>query len=159
MTKHEADVIGGLNMTDQISNEAYKQIMIAAQDENEPCDDCISRQAVLDMQYRIDDSATLSSRDVVNVDDIEDLPSVTPQPKMGHREYNDIYDHYLCGNCKTVVMDYDNYCPNCGAKFEGIRKDLPYCTCQNIGMALIKLELLEKQGCKVIEPQEGGVNE
>ena len=32
------------------------------------------------------------------------------------REYNDIYDHYLCGNCKTVVMDYDNYCPNCGAK-------------------------------------------
>lgn len=35
MTKHEADIIGGLNMTDQISNEAYKQIMIAAQDENE----------------------------------------------------------------------------------------------------------------------------
>jgi len=35
MTKHEADVIGGLNMTDQISNEVYKQIMIAAQDENE----------------------------------------------------------------------------------------------------------------------------
>lgn len=35
MSKHEADVIGGLNMTDQISNEAYKQIMIAAQDENE----------------------------------------------------------------------------------------------------------------------------
>ena len=38
MTKHEADVIGGLNMTDQISNEAYKQIMIAAQDENEVSD-------------------------------------------------------------------------------------------------------------------------
>ena len=35
MIKHEADVIGGLNMTDQISNEAYKQIMIVAQDENE----------------------------------------------------------------------------------------------------------------------------
>jgi hypothetical protein len=35
MTKHEADVIGGLNMTDQISNEVYKQIMIAARDENE----------------------------------------------------------------------------------------------------------------------------
>lgn len=38
MTKHEADVIGALNMTDQISNEAYKQIMIAAQDETEVCD-------------------------------------------------------------------------------------------------------------------------
>lgn len=35
MTKHEADVIGGLNMTDQISNEAYKQIMIATQEEDE----------------------------------------------------------------------------------------------------------------------------
>lgn len=35
MTKHEADVIGGLNMTDQISNKAYEQIMIAAQEENE----------------------------------------------------------------------------------------------------------------------------
>ena len=38
MTKHEEDVIGGLSMTDQISNEAYKQIMIAAQDETEVCD-------------------------------------------------------------------------------------------------------------------------
>ena len=43
----------------------------------------------------------------------------TPLPKAGHREYNDIYDHYLCGNCKTVVMDYDNYCPNCGGKDGG----------------------------------------
>lgn len=33
----------------------------------------------------------------------------------GHREYNDIFDHYLCGNCKTIVADYDNFCPNCGA--------------------------------------------
>jgi len=36
MTKHEADVIGALNMTDQISNEAYKQIMIAAEDDESP---------------------------------------------------------------------------------------------------------------------------
>lgn len=47
--------------------------------EQEPCSDAISRQAVLEKQYRIDDSATLSTRDVVNVDDIEDLPSVKPQ--------------------------------------------------------------------------------
>lgn len=50
----------------------------------EPCEDCISRQAVLSMQYRIDDSATLSTRDVVNVDDIEDLPPITPIQKIGH---------------------------------------------------------------------------
>ena len=35
--------------------------------------------------------------------------------------------------------------------FSMIQKDLPYCICQTIGMALAKLELLEKQGCKVKE--------
>lgn len=35
--------------------------------------------------------------------------------------------------------------------FSMIQKDLPYCTCQTIGVALAKLELLEKQGCKVEE--------
>ena len=33
--------------------------------------------------------------------------------------------------------------------FSIIQKDLPYGICQTIGMALAKLELLEKQGCKV----------
>ena len=72
MTKHEADVIGGLNMTDQISNEAYKQIMIAAQDENEPCEDCISRQAAIDA---CDQSINLFEA----VDRIKELPPVNPQ--------------------------------------------------------------------------------
>ena len=35
--------------------------------------------------------------------------------------------------------------------FSMIQKDLSYGICQSIGMALAKLELLEKQGCKVIE--------
>jgi hypothetical protein len=47
----------------------------------------------------------------------------------------------------------DNLSKEALEDFEGIQKDLPYCTCQNIGMALAKLELLEKQGCKVIEPK------
>lgn len=34
--------------------------------------------------------------------------------------------------------------------FKAIQKTLPYCTCQTIGMALAKLELLEKQGAKVV---------
>lgn len=37
--------------------------------------------------------------------------------------------------------------------FSMIRKSLSYGTAQTIGMALAKLELLERQGCKV-EPQE-----
>ena len=35
--------------------------------------------------------------------------------------------------------------------FSMIQKDLPYCICQSIGMALAKLELLEEQGNKVEE--------
>lgn len=37
--------------------------------------------------------------------------------------------------------------------FSLIQKSLPYGVASSIGMALAKLELLEKQGCKV-EPQE-----
>ena len=37
--------------------------------------------------------------------------------------------------------------------FSMIQKKLPYCTCQTIGMALAKLELLEKQGCKVADKE------
>ena len=40
--------------------------------------------------------------------------------------------------------------------FSLIQKSLSYNTAQTIGMALAKLELLEKQGCKV-EPQESEV--
>lgn len=35
--------------------------------------------------------------------------------------------------------------------FSMVQKDLPYCICQSIGMALAKLKLLEEQGCKVEE--------
>lgn len=40
--------------------------------------------------------------------------------------------------------------------FSMIQKDLPYGICQSIGMALAKLELLEKQGCKVYEAEQKG---
>ena len=39
----------------------------------------------------------------------------------------------------------DNLSEEAIEDFKGIQKDLPYCTCQSIGMALAKLELLEKQ--------------
>lgn len=48
----------------------------------------------------------------------------------------------------------DNLSEEAIETFESIRENLPYCTCQSIGMALAKLELLEKQGCKVEEGSE-----
>lgn len=43
----------------------------------------------------------------------------------------------------------DNFSEIALEDFSKIQKDLPYCISQNIGMALAKLELLEKQGCEV----------
>ena len=41
MTKKEIDLIGAMNMCDEISNEAYKKIMVHCTDEEaQPCDNC-----------------------------------------------------------------------------------------------------------------------
>lgn len=45
----------------------------------------------------------------------------------------------------------DNFSEVALEDFSMIQKSLPYCTCQTLGMALAKLELLEKQGAKVNE--------
>lgn len=45
----------------------------------------------------------------------------------------------------------DNFSEIALEDFSMIQKDLPYCTCQSIGMALAKLALLEEQGCIVEE--------
>lgn len=45
----------------------------------------------------------------------------------------------------------DNFSEIALEDFAMIQKSLPYCTCQTIGMALAKLELLEKQGAEVKE--------
>lgn len=50
----------------------------------------------------------------------------------------------------------DNFSEIAQEDFSMIQKSLSYGTAQTIGMALAKLELLEKQGCKV-EPQERSV--
>ena len=48
----------------------------------------------------------------------------------------------------------DNFSEIALEDFSMIQKDLPYCTCQTIGMALAKLALLEEQGCIVEERDE-----
>ena len=45
----------------------------------------------------------------------------------------------------------DNFSEVALEDFLMIQKDLPYCICQSIGMALAKLKLLEKQGCELQE--------
>lgn len=125
MTKEEAIEFGNmwLEMNEDCKNTntyTFFQMSIKAL-EQESCDDSISRQAVLSMQYRIDDSATLSTRDVVNVDDIEDLPPVTPKPrnnmnqyeidyKQGYDKADDVYKGlYLRGTPDDIRVFNENW--------------------------------------------------
>lgn len=48
----------------------------------------------------------------------------------------------------------DNFSEVAQEDFEQIQKSLSYGTATSIGMALAKLELLEKQGCKVEQQAE-----
>lgn len=55
---------------------------------------------------------------------------------------------------KTGTFSWnDNLSEEALEDFQLIQKGLPYLTCQSIGLALAKLELLEKQGCKVDEEE------
>ena len=145
MTREEAvrelEFLASCSYVDEFEpteEEALKMAIKALK--QEPCSDAISRQAVLDMQYRIDDSATLSTRDVVNVDDIEDLPSVNPQePKTGHWVEENVngggrkifcsecgcpppFEHISTGDVYSAsgygVINKTKFCPNCGIKME-----------------------------------------
>jgi hypothetical protein len=93
--------------------------------EQEPCDDAISRQAVLDAMYELCNTReTLKEnpwRDNPHIDAITDainaLPPATPQQKTGRWIFDEILDkHYYCSECKSMGVNYWDFCPNCGAK-------------------------------------------
>lgn len=93
----------------------------------EPCEDCISRSAVLDVIKKC------HCEEWVKADigaPIEALPSVTPQPKMGRwikqtlsvKPFGE--DTVLCDQC-AFMTDKDsqyNYCPNCGCKMQEVEE-------------------------------------
>lgn len=88
------------------------------------CKDCISRQAVLDKKelVELEDGQFFYC---INPKDVETLPSVTPQPKVGEWIITG-YD-YKCTNCEAEINGEINYmskskikyCPYCGIKLEG----------------------------------------
>ena len=92
--------------------------------EREKYEDCISRQAVHEAIERWAGSASvlvaLPTREVRPLlDSIHELPPAKPQPKIGRWIFDEILDkHYYCSECKSMGVDYWDYCPNCGARMK-----------------------------------------
>jgi DNA-directed RNA polymerase subunit RPC12/RpoP len=101
------------------------------------CEDCISRQAVLDIvrfenKWLFDARSNNVDTDIAFngiISKVSDLPSVTPQQKTGRWIEKDGYDgdvYYDCSVCGeswasiegTPKTNGMKYCPNCGAKME-----------------------------------------
>ena len=84
--------------------------------EQEPCDDCISRQAVLDV-WRTSYSDNREENEEIQYKKIAfELPPVTPQPKTGHWiHFASSDDCSECGWSTGKYISPSKYCPNCGA--------------------------------------------
>lgn len=102
-------------------NAPYKEgeyKIVRKHGEQEPCDDCISRSAVLAIAG--DSCLDLDSYEDTRefCDEINDLPSVTPHPKMGRwiEHFDESGKWYECDQCHTDWGGSVNYCPNCGSK-------------------------------------------
>lgn len=84
--------------------------------EQKPCEDCISRKALLDKKWDVPYDGKYIQ--VVDVGDIKELPSVTPIRPKGHWINIDA-THSKCDRCGAVFEIVSaNYCPNCGCKME-----------------------------------------
>jgi hypothetical protein len=93
--------------------------------EQEPCEDAISRKAMLEYQQYLHGKMP-NEENYKLWEFIKELPSVTPKQKTG--KWNVLgYDDpsvrmYKCSECHMKITLKFNYCPNCGAKMEGGKK-------------------------------------
>lgn len=89
----------------------------------EPCEDAISRQAVLDYIDEMSSALTFDGRMVIRRRTLEKyisdtLPPVTPKQKVGRWIKVDDEEPiaYDCSECGAMVSRRYRFCPNCGAK-------------------------------------------
>lgn len=118
----------GMRLADSTLMIPFHKVMqiIDKYAEQEPCDDAVSRQAVLDTEYQIKE---INGIEYVMLSEVQmkirKMPSVRPQePKTGEwialESRFELGDRLKCSECGQVfvVGDYVSrkYCPNCGAK-------------------------------------------
>ena len=113
-----------------ISDFGYALEMAIKALEQQPCEDCISRQAVIehiceDKECYKEDCKGRTLKRCPDLQWVLDLPSVTPTRTKGRWiEQKDIHKHHygwsFCSECGAFLISSDgaNYCSCCGAEME-----------------------------------------
>lgn len=92
--------------------------------ELEPCEDCISRKAIIEKAYEEQEGMDAPYKDFgVMVDWLASkMPPVTPARKKGkwitiHEDEEDepAAGFFRCSCCKDELYDITKYCPSCGS--------------------------------------------
>ena len=115
------DAIKVLNMVEAhgLADEAKRMAIEAL--EQEPCEDAISRQAVIDLSEKVRFECGSVSQ-MVSVSKIKELPPVTPQQKVGGwkiiKNVDGNLKTYVCSECGALCGYKQKYCEKCGAKME-----------------------------------------
>lgn len=109
-----------------ITSEEAEAIGYAIEKLSNSDEDCISRQAVLALKTPVD-TMTGWSGYMIDALDVEQLPSIQPNPKTGHWEQfgNSWEDKFKCSECgkeqpkilcgERIIGNWSDFCPNCGA--------------------------------------------
>lgn len=93
--------------------------------EQEPCEDCISREEALLALTGMDLPTDRDKLIALFTERIQQMPSVTPQRAKGYWiEVNDgrCVHHFKCsecGQCVSWIGKEEHYCSNCGAYMGG----------------------------------------
>ena len=98
--------------------------------EQKQCGDCISRDAVMHILDEVGGDFDSPREAVVPIDYIADmvaeLPSVTPQPKVGKWTHDGSHweNRWICSECGYKLFDEQTrFCPNCGSKMQEVKDE------------------------------------
>ena len=105
--------------------------------EQQPCEDCISRDAVMSALFDLWEPTEYNDEDEFLEwleNSIKRLPSVTPSRPRGKWIYkNDNkliasdMGYWQCSNCEEGKLLYESaYCPNCGADMKGMNEQMSF---------------------------------
>ena len=108
--------LSGLRHKGYITDDEYLRLKKAL--EQQPCGDAISRQAVLDINFKRIILTTAKPAETIE-QKVKALPSVTRQQKTGRwiAHSDGIWiKSYECSRCGKVHNTQSDYCEKCGAK-------------------------------------------